>query len=71
MPNKFLSNVDRLDFVIPREERNATVVIRDAPSASKSLMTDDSDMGRRDVEPETMWLAWAVGANRTAIKEDR
>lgn len=60
MPNRFWRRRDRLDCVIPRDVRNATVVIRDAPSASKSLMTDESEAGRREEEPDTMWLAWVV-----------
>lgn len=37
----------------------ATVAIVDAPSASRSLMTEERDMGRRELDPDTIWDALA------------
>lgn len=47
-------------LVTPLEVRNANVVTCDAPSASRSLITDERDMGRREFDPDTMWPALTV-----------
>lgn len=56
MPKREARSAERFALVTPREVRNANVVTFEAPSASRSLMTEERDMGRREFEPDTMWL---------------